>query len=238
MSKYDCDISFSNFKAMEWELSSPPGVCVTIPFTVPHHIPNPFHFPFLFSVTISVPFSSFVPFLFTVPFSLPCMSSWPLILFLQLPWRRIAPSTAQCSGIRPVLIMIIFFNYLIPIPWSNVQEVAWLVLPAVWQLNFCPEIIVTVQRQMNTGVFILLQPRLLPIGAMDLIPEGTVVVSPPIVEMFPVFDKLLAHISAEGNSPLPKRWTPAHEVRQLTTSENTNCCSCSMGSFAEILTSA
>jgi hypothetical protein len=37
---------------------------------------------------------------------------------------RTAPSTPQRSGIRPVLIIIILVDYLIPIQWFNGQEVA------------------------------------------------------------------------------------------------------------------
>jgi len=57
-----------------------------------------------------------------------------------------APLNARRAGIRPVLIIIILLDYLIPIQWSNGQEVAWFVLPAAWRLNLCPEIIATIAR--------------------------------------------------------------------------------------------
>jgi hypothetical protein len=49
-------------------------------------------------------------------------------------------------------------------------EVAWFVLLAALQLNLCPEIIATVQREMLTGVFNLPQPGCLQIEPIDLIP--------------------------------------------------------------------
>jgi len=66
---------------------------------------------------------------------------------------RTATSTAWRSGIRPVLIIIIFVGYLIPIQWSNGEEVAWRVLLAAWWLNLCPEIIATIPRETLAGAF-------------------------------------------------------------------------------------
>jgi hypothetical protein len=66
---------------------------------------------------------------------------------------RMAPSPARRSGICPVLIIIILEDYHIPILWSNSQEVAWLVLPAAWWLNHCPEIIATIPRETHASVF-------------------------------------------------------------------------------------
>jgi len=85
-------------------------------------------------------------------------------------------------------------EYLIPIQWSNGQEVAWLLLPAAWRLNLCPEIIGTVPREMLAGVFNLSRVGCLRIGAIDLIPEGTGVVLPPIVHLVAGFVKHLRHI--------------------------------------------
>jgi hypothetical protein len=58
---------------------------------------------------------------------------------------RMAPSTTWHSGIRPVLIIIILIDYLIPIQWSNSHEVARLVLQASWRLNLYTEIIAVVR---------------------------------------------------------------------------------------------
>jgi len=86
---------------------------------------------------------------------------------------RTSPSTAQHSGIRPVLIIISLVDYLIPIQWSNGQEVAWLVLPAACWLNLCPESIATIPRETLIGEFNLPQAGCLRIGAIDLIAKGT-----------------------------------------------------------------
>jgi hypothetical protein len=105
-----------------------------------------------------------------------------------------AHSTALHSGIRPVVIIIILVDYLVPFQWSNGQEVAWLVRPAAWWLNLCPEIIPTITREMLAGAFNLLQAGYLRIGAIDLIPEGMEVVPPPIVHLIVGFVKHLPHI--------------------------------------------
>jgi hypothetical protein len=105
-----------------------------------------------------------------------------------------AHSTAWHSGICPVVIIIILIDYLIPIQWSNGQGVAWLVLPAAWRLNLCPEIIATVLREMLTGAFNLPRAGCPRIGAIDLISEGTGVVAPPIVHLVAGFVKHLHHI--------------------------------------------
>jgi uncharacterized membrane protein len=60
------------------------------------------------------------------------------------------PSPARCSGIRPVVIIIILIDYLIPIQWSNSQSVAWFVLLAAGRLNLCREIIATIPTEMLT----------------------------------------------------------------------------------------
>jgi len=51
------------------------------------------------------------------------------------------------------------------------------------------------------------------IGEINLIPEATVVVPPPIIHLVTGFVKHLPHIWAEGCPPLLKRWTPALPVR-------------------------
>jgi hypothetical protein len=68
---------------------------------------------------------------------------------------RTPPSTARRTGICPVVIIIIPVDYLIPIQWSNGQEVAGFVLPAAGGLNHCREIIATIQGEMLTAAFIL-----------------------------------------------------------------------------------
>jgi len=106
---------------------------------------------------------------------------------------RTAPSTAWPSGIHPGLIIIILVNYLIPIQWSNSQEVAWLVLPAALWLNLCPEIIATLTTEMLTGAFNLPRSGSLRIGAIDSIPEGAGVVPPPTVHLVAGYVKQLPH---------------------------------------------
>jgi hypothetical protein len=94
-----------------------------------------------------------------------------------------APSTAQRSRILPVVTIIILVDYLIPIQWFNGQEVAWLVLPAAWWPNLCPDCITSVLREMLAGAFNLPRAGCLQIGAIDLIPKGMGVVPPPIVHL-------------------------------------------------------
>jgi len=61
---------------------------------------------------------------------------------------------------------------------------------------------------MLAGAFSLPQAGCLWIGAMDLIPNETEAVPPPIVYLVVGFVKPLPHIWVEGNPPLPKRRTP------------------------------
>jgi len=168
-----------------------------------------------FPFTVSLPLPLPVP--CSLPFPGPCLTALrvlsTLAIVIVIAIARTAPSTAQCSGIRPVLIIIILIDYLIPIQWSNGQEVTWLVLLATWWLNLCPEIIATVPREILAGVLNLSQAGCLKIGAIDLIPEGTGVVPPPIVHLIAGFVKHLPHIWGERCPPLPKRWTPAPAVR-------------------------
>jgi hypothetical protein len=55
VSKSAADTFFCNCKAMAREISSPTGVCLTIPFTVPLPFPFPFLFSFLSSVAVPSP---------------------------------------------------------------------------------------------------------------------------------------------------------------------------------------
>jgi hypothetical protein len=107
---------------------------------------------------------------------------------------RMAPSNARSTGIRPVVIIIIVVDYLIPIQWSNGQEVSWFVLPAAWRLNLWPEIIATVPREMHTSECNLPRAGCFPIGAIDLTPEANGVFPPPVVCLVAGFVKNLPHI--------------------------------------------
>jgi hypothetical protein len=94
---------------------------------------------------------------------------------------RMAPSTARPSGICPHFVIILLLNYHSSIQWSHSEVVPWLVLPAAWWLNLCPEIVATVRRTTLASSYNILQAENLQIGAIDLFPEDTGVVSPPIV---------------------------------------------------------
>jgi len=126
---------------------------------------------------------------------------------------RMAPSTAWRTGTSPVLMIIFLSDYLIPIQWSNSQEVAWLVLPAAWWLTLCPEIIPIVPREMLARALNLPCAGCLRIGAIDLIPNEMGVVPPPTVHLDASFVNHLPYACAEGSPPLPKRRTPGPAVR-------------------------
>jgi len=172
----------------------------TIPFPVPIPVPGPP--PFLCCLPLPLPIFSHpwlpLPIIHSLRF--PCWFLATLHVLLTLAFviviaiARIAPSTAQSSWICSVLIIIILVNYLIPIVWSNSEEVAWLVLPAAWRLNLCPVIIATVPREMLAGVLSITWAGCLQIGAIDLIPKGTGVVLPPMVHLIAGYVKHLAHI--------------------------------------------
>jgi len=66
---------------------------------------------------------------------------------------RAAPSIAGHTGMRPVVIIIILIEYLIPIQWSNGEEVAWFVLPTAWRFTLCPEIIAIIPGETPTGAY-------------------------------------------------------------------------------------
>jgi hypothetical protein len=140
----------------------------TFPFTVSLPLPLPFPLP----VLCSLPFPG--PFVTTLRVLINLASV--IVVVIAKP----AASTTRRSGIRPVVIIIIVIDYPIPIQWSNSQVVAWLVLPAAWWLNVCPEIIATVPRETLTVAFNLPPAGSLQIGAIDLIPEGMGVVPPPM----------------------------------------------------------
>jgi hypothetical protein len=135
---------------------------------------------------------------YSLPFPGPVLTALRVLLTLAvvivIAIARTAPSTARCTGICPVVIIIILVNYLISIQWSNVQEIAWFVLLTAWRFKLCPEIIATVPREMLTGAFNLPQAGCLQIGAIDLIPEGTGIVPPPIVHLVTGFVNHMPHI--------------------------------------------
>jgi len=171
-------------------------------------------FPFTISLPLPLPFS--LPVLCSLPFpglfltTLRVLLTLPIVIVIAI--ARTAPSTARRSGVRPVVIIIILVDYLIPIQWSNDQEVAWLVLPAAWWLNLSAEIIATVPRETLASAFNLSRAGCVPIGAINLIPEGTGVIPRPIVHSIAGFVKHLPHLWVERCPPLPKRLTPAPAV--------------------------
>jgi hypothetical protein len=118
---------------------------------------------------------------------------------------RSALSTTRRCTICQVVIINILVDYLIPIHWSTGPEVAWLVLPAAWWLNLYREIIATVLRETLAGAVNLPRAGCLLISPVNLIPESTWVVSPPIVHVITDLVKYLPHIRAECCPPLPKR---------------------------------
>jgi hypothetical protein len=144
----------------------------TFPFTLPLPLPLPFPSPFLTALRVLL----------------------TLAIVIVIAIARAAPSTTRRSGIRPVLITIIVVNYLNAIQWSDGQDIAWLVLPAAWWLNLCPETIATIPRESLACAFNLPRDGCLRIGAIDLIPEGMGVVLPPIVHLVADLVKHLPHI--------------------------------------------
>ena len=188
-------------------LVSPP--CPSLPYTFPSPtasngtrdiistrglFDNTFHF--TFSLPLPLPFP--LPVLCSLSFPGPVLTAHHVLLTLAIviviSMAKTAPSTTRCSGICPVLIIIILANYVIPIQWSNGQGVAWLVLPAAWWHNHCHEIIAMVPREILACAFNLSRAGCLWIGAIDLIPEGTGVVPPGIVHSIAGFVKHLPRI--------------------------------------------
>jgi hypothetical protein len=126
-----------------------------------------------------------------------------VVIVIAIAWT--VPSTARRTWIHPVVIIIILIDYLIPILWSNGQEVAWFVLPTAWPLNLCPENIATIRRETLTGAFNPPRAGCLQIGAIDLIPKGTVIVPPPLFiwlrvvsNICPIYERKAAHHSRKG----------------------------------------
>jgi len=94
----------------------------------------------------------------------------------------------------PDFVIIILVDYLISFQWSNGEEVAWLVLPAAWRPNLSSEIIATEPRVTLVGACNILLADYLQIRAIDLIPKGTGVVPPPLVQLVLGCVKDLRHI--------------------------------------------
>jgi len=87
-------------KSMAWEITSPPGVNITIPFLSPFGIPSPFPLPFSSSVAFPLPFSSCVPFPFLVHCTPPCLFTWPLPSwwwFSSPGWVLLSPSDPRSA---------------------------------------------------------------------------------------------------------------------------------------------
>jgi hypothetical protein len=146
-------------------------------------------------MSLPLPLPVPLPVLCSLPFPGPFLTALHVLLNLAIvigiAIASTAPSTARRTGIRPVCIIIIIVDYLIPIQLSNGQEVAWLVLPASWWLNLCPAIVATVPRETLAGVFNLSRAGCLRIGVIHLIPDGMGVVPPAIVDVVVGFDKHL-----------------------------------------------
>jgi hypothetical protein len=164
---------------------------ITFPFTVALPLPLPFPLPVLSRLSSPLPILCDLPFPSPFPTALRVLLTLAVVIVISI--ARTAPSTAWRTGIRPVVIIIIHVDYLIPIQWSNAHEVAWYVLPTAWLFNLCPEIIATVPRETLTGAFNLPRAGCLWIGAIDLIPEGTGIVPPLIFHFVTGFFKHLPH---------------------------------------------
>jgi hypothetical protein len=147
---------------------------------------------FLFTVSLPLPIVCSLP--FPRPFLTALRVILTLAIFIVIAIARTVLSTARHSRIRQVVIIIILVNYLIPILWSNGQEVTWLLLPAAWRLNLCPEIITTGPSETLARAFHPSRACCLRIGAINFIPDGTGVVPPPIVHLIMGFVKHLPHI--------------------------------------------
>jgi hypothetical protein len=105
----------------------------TFPFTVSLPLPLPFPLPILSRLPCPLPI------LCSLPFHSPFLTALRVLLTLAvvivIAIARTAPSTARRTGIRPVVIIIILIDYLIPIQWSNGPEVAQFGLPTAWWFN-------------------------------------------------------------------------------------------------------
>jgi len=119
MSESASHLSFCNSRATAQEISSPPGVCLTISF------PLPFPFPFPFPSTFPFPFQYIVHLAFPVPFSLLCMSSSPSLSSLSLPSlgrllpQLCTPGSTQFSSSSSLSIISSRFGCLTARKWPS-----------------------------------------------------------------------------------------------------------------------
>ena len=118
---------------------------VSLPHTLPFPLPDLSRHPFPLPIVGSLPFLG--PFLTTLHVLL------TLSLVIVIVIAKTALFTAWRSRIRPVLIIIILVHHLIPIQWSNGQEVALLLLPAAQRPNLYPGIIATVPGETLVSAF-------------------------------------------------------------------------------------
>jgi hypothetical protein len=139
-----------------------------------------------------------------------------------------APSTDRHCCIHPVLIHIILVNYLIPIPSSDSQELACLVLPIVLWLNLCTGIITTISRETFGGSYDVPPAGYIWSRANNAIHECMRVVVDPIAHFFTCFANHLRHISADGCPSFLTIGTPAPALgpHQLEL-QNLASCDCS-----------
>jgi hypothetical protein len=125
---------------------------------------------------------------FSLPFPSPFLTALQVIhtvcIVILIGIARPPPFTARRTVICPIVTIIILVGYRIQLQWSNGQDVAWVVHPAAWQLNHCTGIIATLPREMLTSVFNPPLAGCLPIGAINLITEGTWVVPPQNLHFF------------------------------------------------------
>jgi len=164
----------------------------TFPFTVSHPLSHPSPLPVLSCLCFPLPIHGSLP--FPSPFRPALRVLLTVAIVFVIAIDRTAPFTARRYRIHPVLLVILLINFLVPFQWSNCQEVAWLVLLAVWWHNLCPEIIATIPREMLHGVCNFSQAAVLRNGVVELIPVGPGVVPPLIVQLVAGIVHYLRHI--------------------------------------------
>jgi hypothetical protein len=191
----------------------------TFPFTISLPIPLPIPLDVLsrFPCTLPILFSLPIPGHFLTNLSV--LHTLAVVIVIGI--ARTAPSTTRRSGSRPVLNIIIFVNYLMPILWSNGQDVVWFVLPTAGWLNVFPGIITSVPRETVTSAFALPRTGFLRIGVIHLIPEGM---------GYPTSN-------CSFGSGFCETFAPFLSGRQPTTPEKANTCSSGEATSAGIVKS-
>ena len=190
------------------DIISPCGVvlnCFPCTVSLAHPLSVLSHLPFPLPILDSLPFPGLL-------FTTLCVLL-PLAIIIDIVITLTSPSHAQCTGIRPCVIIIILDNCLVPIRRFNVQHVAMIVLPTVWRVNLDPEIMAPIPREMLTGVLNLPRGISVLIGAIDLIPKSTGTGATSIVDLVTSCVKHVPHIRVEICQPQPKRRTPESEGR-------------------------